>query len=88
MAHPLHNPKIGDLAYPAFQPQKAGIIIEIVPKTDHLIPNVKIQMANGSSLKIHQNALQDFNALIEDHKKKLNTHLVTFEKLQKIKNIP
>lgn len=86
MAHPYYNPKVGDFVYPAYAPQKAGVIVEYTPNNNHsIMGNVKIKMANGNVLAYPESGLQDFNALIEDHKKKLATHLVTLGKLQAIK---
>ena len=85
MAHPLYNPKKGNLTYIAYQPQKAGVVIEHIKVEGKHFGLVKIKMLNGEIVTVSENGLQDFNALIEDHKKKLATHLATLGKLKIIK---
>lgn len=85
MAHPILNPEVGQLVYEPFRPQRPGKIINI-PETSHLAPSFRhsatVKWIDGTVSVAYR--LQDFNALIEDHRKKLSTHLLNLEKVQSL----
>lgn len=85
------EPRIGQRVYRAYSPQTAGVIINVRRKHQHSHPaTVDVAWTNGQlELDVREWDLRDFEALIEDHKKKLETHLATLDKLREIeKNYP
>jgi hypothetical protein len=84
MSNTLQNPKKGDFVYPLFCPQRVGVIVEHTPCANVLTGNTKIKTINGKTFTYPESSLRNFHSLIEDHKKKLATHLSNLEKLKKI----
>ena len=79
MAQMLLNPKIGDVAYPRAQPQRAGIVIAMT----EVDGGIRVLMPNGGAYNCaHPN---DFLALIADHEKKLATHKALLQKIVAMK---
>ena len=89
----MRTAKPGDFVYWNYSPGKVGKVIqdlgpEIKPalgggtfaSTFHIL-RVK-QLADGQEVDVDARHLKNFNALIADHQRKLNTHLATLAKLQ------
>ena len=86
------DPKVGQRVYVSYSPKQAGVIIEIIGpnKVKRLdgsevvtcFHDVRVKWVNGTEGKTTTHGLADFDALIEDHKKKLLTHQVTLAKLE------
>ena len=80
MAHTVtYNPKVGQRVYQAYSPQRAGVITAILPPLDKPVfavsfPNVEVTWLDGSKTTQNTVGLRDFDSLITDHVKKLDTH--------------
>jgi hypothetical protein len=68
MATVLSNPKVGDLAYPAYSPQQAGVVVAVRPVIASSFPIVTIRMLNGR--EIETASPQDYRALVTEHRRK------------------
>ena len=83
------DPKVGDLVYEHYSPKKAGKIVEVVGRIPPNRPGyvcpffrVKVRWAkDGAISETSSNALVGFQDLIDDHQKKLATHLAMKAKL-------
>ena len=90
MAYPVYNPIVGQLVYKSFSPVQAGKIVAIVRCEDEGDEidscseyEVRVKwIKNGEESIVSTRGLNDFKALIEEHQKKLDTHLRTKEKLE------
>jgi hypothetical protein len=81
-----YNPTVGQRVYQAYSPQRAGIITSIIPPGQKPIfagsfPYVEVTWLDGTKTESNTLGLRDFDSLLEDHKKKLQTHQVTQERL-------
>ncbi len=78
MARPVQKPEVGQIVYEAFYPQRPGKIAAIVA-IDETFPTVgtvvEVKWVNGTRSQVRNAILQDFQSLIDDHKKKLKNHL-------------
>jgi hypothetical protein len=87
----VSNPVIGQFVYQPFSPQKVGVIRK-VRKTkmwgaDSFFVTVEWITPKGvrtSQKNVNADHLSDFDSLIADHRKKLNTHLASKKRLQSI----
>ena len=79
MAYCVNDPKVGQHVYRHGLPLKAGTIIEV-----YLYGSVRILWVSGETTLEWTLELRDFDALIADHQKKLNTHLQTLKKLEEL----
>ena len=71
---------VGTLGYFAFNPKKVCKVIEnldCVPcvNKQYYTRTLRVRWNNGKEEVVSAHSLSDFNALIEDHQKKLDTHL-------------
>jgi hypothetical protein len=84
MAYRINHPKIGMNVYQPFAPAKAGILTAIVGKVSNFGDRymVNVLWLNGEKTTQPSDNLNDLDALIEDHKKKLATHLKTLDLLK------
>jgi len=78
------TPKVGEYVYRPFRPKMPGRIIAVFSplpprKYFHF---VTVKWLNGVVEDTDTLDLNDFQALIEDHRKKLKTHLATLKKLE------
>jgi hypothetical protein len=74
-AEMLHKPKVGDLAYPCYRPQQAGVIVAIdVPihweagTSLGTRPGVRIRMINGR--EVETATPMSLLTLVEEHRRK------------------
>lgn len=86
MANPIWNPFIGQLVYRPFKPQNPGKIIEIEEGAKSINPSmkevkVKVKWIKGEISSWYSYNLNDFDELIKEHEKKLNTHKNAKQKL-------
>lgn len=77
MANVYREPNVGDFCYKPFRPSVAGKVVEVINEY-HVI----VQWIDGSKSEHLCTTLNDFNALIEDHRKKLATHEAMLERLK------
>lgn len=80
---------VGVAVYQAFVPQKPGVIIEFVGMRQYgpnlrAFPVVRVVWINGTQIDVDMGRLNDFDALIADHAKKLRGHKASRLKLFKI----
>ena len=87
MAEMLLNPTVGALAYPAYSPQQAGVIVALVPAVQdvgglsHLRqPGVRIRMLNGR--EVETASPMDLVALVEEHRRKADKFATLARSLQ------
>ena len=80
MATTVGKPTIGQRVYMAYSPAMAGKIVE-VGKFDGYFYHVTVRWLNGKLAAVESADLRDFDALIEETRKKLRTHLKTLERL-------
>lgn len=95
MAMPIQEPKVGDIVYEAYVPQNPGRIIEILPHDpdDYFIP-VKVRwlkekkgksyVGHGKETECSTQSLNDFSALVEDHKRKYNNQSKLLKEAEKL----
>lgn len=85
------DPKVGDLVYEPFSPKKAGKIIEVVgrrkfpDRPDYVCPffEVKVRWAKDGSVTVCDSGqLNGFQDLIDDHERKLATHMAMKARLE------
>jgi hypothetical protein len=87
MAICVIEPKVGQYVYKHCQPQKPGIIRIVHGKTmSGYFYSVSVQWLDSSRTVTEEDTagLKDFSALIEDHRKKLNTHESKLALLEKM----
>lgn len=87
MAETVRFPRKGIHVYKSFSPQRAGVIIEVGEPVKYKAlngemrdsgdVNVKVLWLTGELEDTTTRALRDFDALIQDHEKKLRTHRAT-----------
>jgi hypothetical protein len=84
----VNDPKVGDFVYKHYHPLKPGIIVAVLGKDfGGYFVCVRVQWLSELSSRIETTAaLRDFNALIEDHRKKLATHETTLMRLKSLQN--
>lgn len=83
--------KVGDFVYQPYSPQKAGKVIKTEIKSKRF-PNgnsedylyVTVKFLDGTVKELWELHLNDFNQLIADHEKKLQTHRSKLVKLQQL----
>jgi hypothetical protein len=87
----IDTPVIGQFVYEPFSPQKVGIIRSITSKKVNRISSffVSVEWVTPKGVRtieknVDSNHLNDFDSLIADHQKKLNTHLASKKRLQDI----
>jgi len=90
MAERVLNPVVGQFVYEPFSPQKVGVIRSVkFRKTPYPSFFVSVEWVTKKGAKtiqtgIDSSSLQDLQSLITDHQKKLQTHLDSKTRLQKI----
>ncbi len=72
--------EVGDYVYRAFQPQKPGKVARIAQERPYF-NLVEIKWISGETTVTDEGGLRDFNGLIADHEKKLQTHKSKLPKL-------
>jgi hypothetical protein len=89
----MDNPEVGQLVYKTFSPVQAGKIVEVIGKEYYLdahqnrqeFPSfwmVKVMWVKDKSItEVSTRGLEDFEGLIWNHQRKLDTHLRMKEKL-------
>jgi uncharacterized protein YneR len=83
MAYVVNEPKVGQRVYRHGKPQTAGVIKAVLGETtDELAYRIRVKWVNGIVEETDTWGLKDFDALIEDHRKKLKSHLTTLKKLE------
>jgi hypothetical protein len=83
MAHPVNEPKVGQRIYLFGRPQVAGVITAVLGKADNeYFHRVRVKWLKGHEEEYTTHGLNDFDSLIADHRKKLDTHLKTLKKLE------
>lgn len=82
MARVLRNPKIGAHCYEPFRPAKAGKVMDIRVLGHENV--CTIRWVDGTESEHVDHCLQDFDALIEETRKKVRTHEATLAKLNMI----
>jgi hypothetical protein len=83
MAIVVNEPRVGQRVYKHARPQVAGVIKKVLGLRDHATTwRVRVKWLNGSEEELDSWNLKDFDALIADHEKKLQTHLATKKKLE------
>lgn len=71
--------QVGDLVYEGYTPQSPGKVVDIDEKSD--IKIIRIKFLNGKTKHFRSYSegvfvgIKSFSILIEDHKRKLNTHI-------------
>lgn len=79
--------EVGKRVYRPYSPAQAGVIMKVYDRSTESYlytppPLVWVKWVDGSEGMISSLGLNDFDALIEDHQKKLNMHLATLTKLE------
>lgn len=77
------NNLVGRRVYKPYAPTQAGII-----RSEEPSGTLTVKWLDGTTEIVSKRGLNDFDSLIEDHKKKLNTHLRTLAKLQAMEEEP
>jgi hypothetical protein len=74
----------GTRVYQAYAPQRAGVVLEDLGPAGPCgyFRHLRIRWLGGETTHHSSGHLNDFDALIADHQKKLATHLKTLEKLK------
>ena len=79
--------KAGDYVYEPYLPNNPGKVLSVKHTANAIgfkFYEVEVKWLNGGTTKCEDFTLKDFNKLIADHRKKLNTHtskLLALEKL-------
>lgn len=86
MARVAGEPRVGQRVYRFGKPLRPGIIQEVYGLSANSVSfkDVKVKWLDGVVEVRTSNGLQDFDALIEDHRRKLETHLKTLKKLESL----
>lgn len=94
MGKPVYAGTVGQRVYQNFKPLKAGIIVadlgpEQIKRPDNSVyissfHTVTVKWVDNTVSDCSTSGLADFDTLIEDHQRKLKTHLATLEKLNKL----
>jgi hypothetical protein len=74
----LGNFVVNDYVYEPYTPQSPGKVLEVYEKKDEYLSGgycVRVKFLNGKEKKLLNAHLQSFHLLIEDHKKKLKSHM-------------
>ena len=79
MAYRLSKPEVGMTVYKPYSPAHAGVIIDVEEVAPH---RFGVLWLNGEKTIEAPYDVCDFDALIEDHRKKLATHLKTLDRLK------
>ena len=85
MATVAQHPKVGDIVYDAYAPQRAGRVVALVKVESKLVPGlvrdgVRVRMLNGK--EYDTSSPQDFAALVEDHRRKYEKFAALLSQLQ------
>lgn len=74
----------GSNVYRPYRPQQAGVIVTDLDKGTTEVHNrrVRVRWLKGTEEQVRLGDLNDFDLLIEDHRKKLQTHEAVLEKLK------
>lgn len=83
MAKTVQKPFVGQRVYQIGSPQKAGIIVSFI-SVGKYFDDVKVLWLNGTTEAVSTSWVRDFDSLIADHLKKLDTHLDRKKKLDKL----
>jgi hypothetical protein len=86
MAKTVTNPRIGQLVYPSYTPQKVGVITKLEKFTargGYEDWKVTVETLKGTIKYDSCMSLKDFNALVADHRKKIETIEGYVDKLEK-----
>jgi hypothetical protein len=83
MAKTAYLPRVGQRVYKCYRPTNPGVIREVIPQetiqtpagqTHTPTPHVRVFWLDGTVTTGSSLGLMDFDALIDDHHKKLDTH--------------
>lgn len=94
MAYRMSPYKVGDFVYPVYKPQQAGQVVEVKPALPYpngkgaFAPDLVVQRPSGERETINALHVKDFRALVEDHRRKLSTHLALLTKLESMDLTP
>ena len=81
MAYRMNKPEVGMYVYEPYCPVRAGVITAVLGKTPYDY-KIRVLWLSGEITEVVSNCLKDFDTLIEDHRKKLATHLKTLDRLK------
>jgi hypothetical protein len=89
MSKQVTNPVVGMFVYRAYEATKPGKVIGIIPQTTPKTPgycedDLDIKWLDGRVHRYKACSLNDFEALINEHRKKLKTHTSKLPALQKL----
>lgn len=80
--------KVGDVVYKGYSPATVGIVIKIEVREwdfEHAgkrhVPVITVRKANGRIWESPQGYASNYRTLIEDHRRKLETHEAALTKL-------
>lgn len=64
---------LGEIAYPSYKPQQAGVIVEILPKSDGR-PSGAVVIETLAGKRVTTVVYERFTDLVEGHRRKLAKH--------------
>lgn len=77
---------VGAFVYESYTPAKCGVVIaDLGPMNGGYFHLLRVKTIKGEIQDINSGRLNDYDALIADHEKKLAGHLDRINKLKKIK---
>jgi len=78
------NPKVGDIVYPSFTPQKIAKVVSIhLSDSDEDQHRITVKFKNGDlKTKVLSRDFKNYEDLIEDHRNKYERHLKIFEEFK------
>lgn len=86
MARTACNPFVGQIVYRVCRPLNPGRIEAVIPSVKSGAyrprPEVRVTWKNGTQETVSGLQLMDFAALVDDHRKKLLTHVKNLKELQ------
>ena len=85
MAKICRDAKVGDFVYKPYSPNKAGKVVKVQEGDHQCDPLLTIKWLDGTTTEdLIEWRVSDFEALLEDHKKKVRTHQATLKKLEEL----
>jgi hypothetical protein len=78
---------VGSRVYRPFAPQKPGIVLSNEPASNMCLRRVRVLWMDAKTTdeEMTPRGYNDFDALVDDHRKKLRTHEANLTKLQAIR---